>query len=82
MADMKEAVQVVRDQMKFHTERVKALDGVLAELMQLRGATATNGTATASDIPRRPRRRMSAAAKKAISIRMRKHWAEKRKAEK
>ena len=46
-----------------------------------RGAGRSNSAAEASPgAPRRGRRKMSAAARKAVSVRMRKYWAERRKA--
>jgi hypothetical protein len=36
----------------------------------------------AAPVPKRSRKRMSAAAKKAVSVRMKKYWAAKRRAEK
>jgi hypothetical protein len=46
-----------------------------------RGASRGNGGAPeASAGTRRRRRRMSAAARKAVSVRMRRYWAERRKA--
>lgn len=43
------------------------------------GAEAGNGRALASDAPVRRRKPMSAAQKKAVGLRMKKYWAERRR---
>jgi hypothetical protein len=47
-----------------------------------KGTTAASATAAGTGGGRRKRSRMSAAARKAVSERMRKYWAERRKAKK
>jgi len=59
--------------------------GIRAEFPELfgrgrRAASRADGAARASSGKRRRRGRMSAAARKAVSVRMRKYWAERRKA--
>lgn len=86
MAGLQTAVTAVEDALRFHAERIKALDTVLAELTALAGSNGKVARrrvmrATSNGQPRK-RRRMSAASRKAISVRMRKHWAEKKRAEK
>lgn len=77
MADLRAAVVAVEKELSFFTARTKVLGNVLAELTSL---ASMNGRSR-SQHPHK-RRRMTATAKKAISVRMRKYWVEKRRAEK
>ena len=59
-------------------QEMKAIYSVFPDLR--RGRPDENATAEPGQTPRRTRRRMSAAQRKAVGERMRKYWAERRKA--
>ena len=65
--------------------RAADLNAELAEIYRafpaLRRGGRTAGAATAEPAARRRRKPMTAAQKKAVSIRMRKYWASRRKAQ-
>jgi hypothetical protein len=58
---------------------IAAIESAFPELVR-RGAVRQQANADGSQTPRRRRRRISAAARKAVSERMRRYWAERRKA--
>ena len=68
------AVLVIRKELAAARHRVAALEGALAAL----GGAATR-LATANVGARRGRRKMTAAQKKAVSERMRKYWAARKR---
>lgn len=76
-------------------QRLRELDEeratIFAAFPQLRGGTPgrrrgrpskVQGVATSDGVKKRKRRKLSAAEKKAVSVRMKKYWAERKKAAK
>lgn len=85
--NLKSVTRAVRQEYDFHIERTAALKLVLDQLTKLTGMDGAvrrqaevRAVATASDRPARHKRKpVSAAARKAISKRMKAYWSERRR---
>jgi hypothetical protein len=71
---------VLQQQVNKLTQAIDALDGSGTRRRGGRGRT-VGGTRQVAGAMRRRRRPMSAAARRAVSLRMKKYWAARRKAE-
>lgn len=77
---LNKALRQLKSQREALDRRIAALEGVITEDVQAARSSARKGPGARQTSKRKRRSGMTAAQKKAVSRRMKKYWAERRKA--